>query len=177
MNNPTKFPRAIARQAVTAALVVSFAISNALAVAASTNNDDLKITLSQATVKYTTDLTQLGRQGRLQENPNLSRETSHLIRTLAEGGIRQPVIVGEDKAFQNAVVEQVALRITAGRMPAQFKGSTILRMESEALFSNVQGRDEAAKMIDAIVADAVASNGHVVLYVDSLADLLGPRAV
>src|SRR5947209_15415852 len=98
MKNPTKFSQSIARRVAAVAVLASFALSNAFAVAAFADTGHAKLVVSPATAKYTTDLTQLGRQGRLQENVSLAGETSRLIKVLAEGGLRQPVVVDEDKS-------------------------------------------------------------------------------
>src|SRR4051794_17288081 len=105
-----RFRRAIVRRVASLAILTSFAFSNAFAVAMSTASGDVHVVLSDTTAKYTTDLTQLGREGRLQENLNLESETVRVIKMLSEGGMRQPVVVSEDKAVQNGVVDQLAMR-------------------------------------------------------------------
>lgn len=69
-------------------------------------HDGAKASSVTATREYTTDLTQLGREGRLREDLSFEAETLSLIKALSEGGLRQPVIVDEDKAAQNTIVEQ-----------------------------------------------------------------------
>src|SRR5687768_2458368 len=94
------------RQFASIAIIASFVFSNALAI------DVLRTAPTGSPMaKYTTDLTQLGREGRLREDLSFENETARLIEVLAEGGARQPVLVDDDKAAQETIVEQVALRI------------------------------------------------------------------
>jgi len=176
MNNPINF-KSVTRRVAAVAVLASFALSNAFALAAHAVANGVDYVASATTAKYTTDLTQLGRNGRLQENLSLESETARLVKMLSEGGVRQPVVVDEDKAVQDGVVEQAAIRIAAGQVPASLVGRSILKVESAKLFSNANSSEEAAKSIDSIVADAGASNGRLILYIDSLADLVGPKAV
>src|SRR5258706_8964460 len=104
------FGFATTRRFAAIAILASFVFSNAFAVGAIRGDKTNVAATSSATAKYTTDLTQLGREGRLRENLNFENETARLIKVLAEGGIRQPVIVDEDKAVKEGVVEQAALR-------------------------------------------------------------------
>ena len=149
------------RRFATIALLASFVFSNAFAVGVVNNNKTAAFTKSAVTAKYTTDLTQLGRDGRLQENESFNAETAQLINALVNGNGRQPVVVDEDKAASEAVVEQLAIRIANGSISAKLADRTILKLETAKLFSNANSSEEAAAMIDAIVADAVAANGKV----------------
>ena len=97
------------------AILASFVFSNAFAV--EILNDKTKASTTPM-AKYTTDLTQLGREGRLRENLSFENETVRLLKVLAEGGVRQPVIVNDDKGVQETIVEQAALRLAKGSVPA-----------------------------------------------------------
>ena len=70
------------------ALLASFVFSNAFAVGVVNNNKTAAFTKSAVTAKYTTDLTQLGREGRLQENLRFEKETAKLISVLANANGR-----------------------------------------------------------------------------------------
>ena len=79
MNNPTQLSKAITRRAAAIAILASFAFSNAFAVAAFADTATINV-VSQTTAKYTTDLTQLGRQGRLQRTRALRAKLLALSR-------------------------------------------------------------------------------------------------
>ena len=164
------------RRLAAATLLASFVFSNAFAVYAFDGTVQRYVLRSEAAAKYTTDLTELGRQGRLRENTSYDAEAARLVKVLAEGGIRQPVIVDEDKGVQNAIVEQVAIRIAKGQAPP-LVGRQIIKLETENLFSNVASKEDASKIIASIIDDAVASKGQVILFADELTNLAGFKAV
>src|SRR5688572_12293592 len=105
------------RRFASIAIIASFVFSNALALG-TVRGGKTVTTTSREGANYTTDLTQLGREGRLRENLNFENETMRLIKVLGEGGKRQPVIVDEDRAVFEIIVEQAALRIAKGNAPA-----------------------------------------------------------
>ena len=127
----------VGKHAIAFALVASFLITNVAAIGATADNKKTAAH-SSASAKYTTDLTQLGREGRLREDSSYDSETARLIKVLAQGERRQPVILDENKAFAQTVVEQAALRITRGQVPAALSGRSIVKVETEALFSNAR---------------------------------------
>ena len=112
----------IAQRMASAAVLASFLFTNAFAVSAFRNDTVRIVSSTSALAKYTTDLTQLGREGRLRENLKFEGETLHLANVLAEGGRRQPVIIDETKEAQNAIVEQLAIRIAKGSVPTNLAG-------------------------------------------------------
>lgn len=95
---------------------------------------------------------------------------------LSEGGIRQPVVIDEDKEVQDTIVEQAALRVARGNVPAGLAGRSILKVETGALFSAARTKGDATAAIDAIVNDAVASRGRIILYVDETTNFVGDTA-
>jgi subtilisin family serine protease len=170
------FGTATTRRFAAIALLASFVFSNAFAVDRLAHDVTKPVAKSATMAKYTTDLTQLGREGRLREDLSFENEAVRLIKALGNGSVRQPVIVDEDKAVQEAIVEQVALRIAKGLVPADLAGKSIIKIETSNLFSNVKTRDEAARLIDAIVKDAVESKGQMILFVDELTSFVGDTA-
>ena len=159
------------------AILASFILSNAFAVEALRGSKVNVPVISTVTAKYTTDLTKLGREGRIRETLNFETETARLVKVLAEGGVRQPVVVDEDKAVQEQVVEQAALRIAKGNVPAALANRSILKIETDSLFSNARNKEEVASIVDSIIADASASKGQTILFVNELTNLVGSDAV
>ena len=165
----TKF--SIASRAATLVILASFIFSGAVAVGASTN--DLSASKTSAMTAFTTDLTQLGREGRLREDLSFESETIRLIEALGDGDFRQPVIIDEDKANQQAIVEQFTLRIAKGAVPSSLAGKTILQLETASLFSNARTSAAAAAAIGSILDEVIASDGRIILYADELTNVVG----
>ena len=113
------------------AILASFVFSNVFAGSMLRGDQSNVMSRSSATTKYTTDLTQLGREGRLRENLSFENETARLIKVLAEGGVRQPVIIDEDKTTQETVVEQLAIWIAKGNVPKELAGKSIVKVEMD----------------------------------------------
>jgi len=164
------------RQIASLAIVLSILFTNAFAVGAVRNDTINVVASTTAMAKYTTDLTQLGREGRLRENLSYETETIQLLKVLAEGGLRQPVVVNEDPEIQNMIVEQAALRIAKGSAPEGLAGKSIIKVDTANLFSNSNTAADAGKVIDSIVSEAIASKGRVILYVDEMSNFVGAKS-
>src|SRR5438270_12132341 len=100
MNFPT-MKISILRRATVFVVIASFVLSNAIAVSVFAGDNQNVASKASALATYTSDLTQLGREGRLRENLSFESETARLIKVLDKGGPRQPVVLDEDKAVQN----------------------------------------------------------------------------
>ena len=82
------------RKAISISLILSFALANLAATQAfASTTRDQQSSSKVENESLTTDLTQLGRQGRLQENLNLEAEAIQLIKVLGGKGVRQPLIL------------------------------------------------------------------------------------
>src|SRR5437763_1722865 len=102
------------RRLVSAAILVPLVLSNVFA-GTILRADHVNVSSKMpAMVKYTTDMTQLGREGRLREDVKLESDTNRFITVLTEEVVRQPVIIDEDKAVMESIVEQLALRTAKG---------------------------------------------------------------
>src|SRR5512139_3992077 len=137
-------------KAISLTLILSFILSNVLLASAAGDVHNAS-SVSSTMAKFTTDLTQLGREGRLRENPNFDKETARLIEVLANGGEQQPVIVDETGEVQGHVVDQLALRIAKNNVSKTLEGVTVLKLETAALFSNNVSAKELEGATSAIV--------------------------
>ena len=131
------FGFATTRRFAAIAILASFVFSNVFAVDA-IRGDKSNSQKSVLTVKDTTDLTQLGREGRLRENPSYEKETMSLVKALEEGGLCQPVIINQDKAVQEIVVEQLAIMIARGKAAESSCRKVDHQDQTDVLFSNAR---------------------------------------
>jgi len=176
MMRMSEFGFASTKRIAAVAILASFLSSNVLAGAVRGTDHASKWSVSTATTKYTTDLTQLGREGRLRENANFEKETDRLIEMLAQGGVRQPVIIDHDEATIETIVEQLAIRTAKGNVPTGLAGKSIIKVDTALLFSNARTPAAVAQAVDSIVNDAIASKGKTILYIDELTSLVGASA-
>ncbi len=171
---PAKHSTTSVKAAVSMLLILSFVITNAVTVFASVTPQ--AVTNSSAYARFTTDLTQLARTGRLHETPGFQKDAQHLIDTLAAGSIRQPVIIDEKGDAQSAIVESAARLIAAGSVPDSLKDVPVIKVETDVLFSNLRSEKESAAAIASIVDVITASNRKAVLYLNEVANYLGNDA-
>jgi len=122
--------------------------------------------------KYTTDLTQLGHDGRLRENLNFEAETTRLMKMLGKDSGRQPVLLNDDKANQETIVEQLALRIAKGNVPTDLLNKKVIKLETAFLFSTAKTPADATAALDAVLRGVIASRGQTIIYVDELSNLI-----
>src|SRR4051812_17487410 len=104
--NQTRNHISLLKKTISLALLYSFIFTNLMTVGVFAADAGQASSNAVESSKLTTDLTQLGRQGRLRENLNFENETARLIKVLA-GGVSQPVIVDEKGGSQDLIVEQL----------------------------------------------------------------------
>jgi ATP-dependent Clp protease ATP-binding subunit ClpA len=153
------------RKTISLCLIAAFVFTNVVAVR--TLGADVSKT-QPATATYTTDLTQLGRQGRLRQSPNFETEINRVLEVLEKGGNRQPVVVDQDGSVQDEIVEQIAIRVAKGSVPNALKDLSLVKLETTALYSNAMDSTKLDAAINHILESVLASKTTTVLFVDDL---------
>ena len=115
----------ILRKAISLSLIAAFILTNAAVSAVFASK------VPSINVKFVTDLTQLGREGRLRESLGFEAEVNSVIAALEKGG-KQPVIVDDNGSVQDEIVEQIALRLAADKSNKR----SLLKLETTSLYSN-----------------------------------------
>ena len=174
---PNKQTSSFLPKTLSAVLIYSFILTNMFAIQVFANTTNQNVEISTSLKKYTTDLTELARQNRLRVNPNFENETNRLIKVLATGGLRQPVILDEKGENEELVVEQLATKIATGDVPANLRDKRLLKLETAALFSNAKNEAEISQIIKSIFNELTATKGEVILFVDELTNFVGSSAI
>jgi len=162
------------KKTISLTLVYSFVITN-LVVGVIAGPGSRVETETNINVGYSTDLTELGRQGRLRENSSFEAETDRLVKALGGESRRQPVLIDEKDEAQELIVEQLAVRIGKRSVPPALADKSILKLESAALFSNARNNTDALAAVETVIEKAAASNGRTLLFIDNLANVVGRR--
>ena len=145
------FRRTAIRKTVSLLLLSSFLFTNVAAAEILTGDERQISSDTRNNVSFTTDLTQLGREGRLHETPNFKSETEALIKVL-ERGSRQPLLVDEANESPEFVVEQLAIKIARGDVPESLRNTNIVKIEFADIYSNSTTLVEADETVRQIVA-------------------------
>ncbi len=117
--------------------------------------------------KYTTDLTELARNKKLDPVIGRDKETEQLIRILSRRSKNNPVLVGEAGVGKTAIVEGLAQRIVAATVPERLQNKRILSLDLCALLAGSKFRGEFEERLQGCLAEAL-SRGDCILFVDEI---------
>ena len=151
------------RKTITLCLIMTFVLSNVTGLVLAAGNESVP-----AFATFTTDLTQLGRQGRLRQTPNFESEIAQVLEVLGKGDGRHPVILDDNGSVQDEIVEQIALRVTKGSVPESMRELSLVKLETATLFSNSTDSSKFNAALTEILDRVVAAKGQTLLFVDDL---------
>ena len=123
--------------------------------------------------RFSRDLTQLAREGRL--DPVVARESlvRQAIQTLARRTKNNPVLLGEAGVGKTAVVEGLAQAIAAGGVPDAIKEKRVLWLDMPGLVAGSKFRGEFEERLKAVMDEVVAAEGAIILFIDEIHTVVG----
>ncbi|HEY2693634.1 MAG TPA: ATP-dependent chaperone ClpB [Streptosporangiaceae bacterium] len=130
----------------------------------------------EALAKYGRDLVADASSGRLDPVIGRDSEIRRVIQILSRRTKNNPVLVGDPGVGKTAIAEGLAQRITRGDVPEGLRDKTIFSLDMGALVAGAKYRGEFEERLKAVLAEVVASQGRIVLFVDELHTVVGAGA-
>jgi len=126
--------------------------------------------------KYSTDLTELAKLGKLDPVIGRDAEITRVIRILCRRTKNNPVLVGETGVGKTAIAEGLAQRIISGDVPLPLKGRKLMSLDLPGMVAGSKFRGEFEERLKAVMEEVRAAAGQVILFIDELHTVVGAGA-
>jgi ATP-dependent Clp protease ATP-binding subunit ClpB len=138
--------------------------------------DDTPEAPYRAPARFTRDLTEQARRGKLDPVIGRDEEIRRVIKVLARRTKNNPVIIGEPGVGKTAIVEGLAQRMVEGDVPTSLANKKLLQLDISAVLAGAKYRGEFEERMKAVLKEITEAEGRYVIFIDEMHTIVGAGA-
>ncbi|CAN5660124.1 ATP-dependent chaperone ClpB [soil metagenome] len=127
----------------------------------------------QALQRYSVDLTERARRGKLDPVIGRDEEIRRLVQVLSRRTKNNPVLIGEPGVGKTAIVEGLAQRVVSGDIPEGLRNKTVVSLDISAMLAGAKYRGEFEERLKATLKEITDAEGRFIVFIDELHTIVG----